>query len=263
MSIGTPFSNSFDAGASATDGTNTVVVCNGTNAIAAFGSVLAAVQTVLAGIVDAVDLGTPPSTSGTFNLADVPIVPGSINAVFSSASNGTSTITDDGTGTLINTPGGGGLKISGTINYLSGLVSWTSGQAGITSDADVQWNGTHTRDSVYAGIGEESSLIPEFGSSGRACLAIRRGATAAAFMDLTDGGDCEFICCGNNTFGIGTNLGIQIICYPDGHVEFTGGITIDGLPTGTIASPPSVNVGDVWKDTTTSAAHPILRIRVS
>lgn len=41
----------------------------------------------------------------------------------------------------------------------------------------------------------------------------------------------------------------------------TSGINVTGLASGTLASPPTVNVGDMWADTTTSATHPIIRIR--
>jgi len=43
-----------------------------------------------------------------------------------------------------------------------------------------------------------------------------------------------------------------------------GALQVSGsLPTGTIASPPSVDIGDNWLDTTDSASNPIMRQRIA
>ena len=53
-----------------------------------------------------------------------------------------------------------------------------------------------------------------------------------------------------------------------GNATFSGQVNaaaanLSALPSGTLVSPPSVNIGDLWLDTTTSSVHPQVRVRVS
>ena len=140
---------------------------------------------------------------------------------------------------------------SGTYSYALGPLASATGRNSLSIGTQGSADGTYSMKLGTSGIAtaDRSIIIGSFQNSDF-------GGGTHENIDLN-----SIMFGGINPYGGGVNQK-WLNLIPDNSSTKWLHFNISHLPSGTLVTPPSgINQGDVWMDTTTSATHPILRIK--